>query len=71
MYKYISNLSLYMEQVARVRVRMFGTSFYLNLPAMLCQIMEIEKGAVMRVYRDGDKIIFEREKPTCQDITTK
>jgi antitoxin component of MazEF toxin-antitoxin module len=52
-----------MEEVARVRVAMFGGSYYLNLPSTLVKVMGLEKGKTMRVYREGSRLIIEQEKP--------
>lgn len=60
-----------MEEVAQVRVAMFGGSYYLNLPATLSKVMGLEKGKVMRVYRDKNKIIFEEEKPVWPVVKPK
>jgi antitoxin component of MazEF toxin-antitoxin module len=60
-----------MEEVAQVRVAMFGGSYYLNLPSTLVKVMGLEKGKVMRVYRDGNKIIFEEGKPTWPVVKPK
>ena len=50
-----------MEKVARTNVAAFGKSTYLRIPATLCEVMGLSKGDNMSVYRDGNKIVFERD----------
>jgi hypothetical protein len=60
-----------MEEVARVRVAMFGRSYYLNLPGHVVEVMGWEKGERMRMYREGNKLIIEEEKPVWPVVKPK
>ena len=50
-----------MEQIDFTNVAAFGGSLYVRLPAPICKVMGIEKGSEMKVYKDGNKLVFESD----------
>ena len=51
-----------MEHIANSKVFSIGGSLSIIIPAPLCQVMAIEKGTMMAVYREGDRIIYKKGK---------
>jgi antitoxin component of MazEF toxin-antitoxin module len=49
-----------MEQIDSTNAVMIGGSIYVRIPAPACKLMEIIKGTGLKVYRDGNKLIYER-----------
>ena len=61
-HKYFSNEYLSMEIIDKVKVISVGKSLYIPLPASLCSILEIVKGTGLNVYKEGDRITYERSE---------
>jgi hypothetical protein len=60
------------EEVAKVQVTILGGySYYAPIPASLARVMKLTKGTPLRVYRDGDRIIFEEENPVWPVVKPK
>ena len=51
-----------MEIIDKVKVISVGKSLYIPLPASLCSILEIAKGTGLNVYKEGDRITYERSE---------
>ena len=63
MYKYISSHLINMEEIARGKVVLVGGgSYYFPIPFAIAKIMGFEKGTAVRVYRNGNRIIYEKCK---------
>jgi antitoxin component of MazEF toxin-antitoxin module len=50
-----------MEQIARTKVAVNGGSFIVRLPKFMCELMGIEKNTVINIYREGNRIILEKD----------
>ena len=52
-----------MEEIARgIVVLVGGGSYYFPIPFAIAKIMGFEKGTAVRVYRNGNRIIYEKCK---------
>lgn len=51
-----------MEQIDTTSITAIGVSLYVRIPAPTCRIMGLTKGTKMNIYRDGDKILFDKVK---------
>ena len=74
MYKYIGRHLFSMDEIDRRSAAAFGKSLYVPLPSALCRVMDISKGTVFKLYRDGNKIIYEKlvmEKPVWPVVKPK
>ena len=52
-----------MEIIDKVKVISVGKSLYIPLPASLCSILEIAKGTGLNVYKEGERLSYEKVKP--------
>jgi hypothetical protein len=49
-----------MEFIDRSKAIVLGSTIYIRIPAPTCQNIGIVKGTPLNVYRDGNKIVYER-----------
>ena len=51
-----------MEIIDKVKVISVGKSLYIPLPASLCGILKFAKGTGLNVYKEGERITYERSE---------
>ena len=50
-----------MELVGHTKATAVGTSLYVLIPTAQCKLLGIGKGVSMKIYKDGNKIIYEKD----------
>lgn len=51
-----------MEIIARTKVIRVGDSLYIILPAHLAKVMNIGRGTELKISKEGEKIIYEKQQ---------
>lgn len=49
-----------MEQIDTTKIMTIGSSMYIRIPAPIARVMNLHKGVEMNVYRDGNRILYEK-----------
>jgi len=50
-----------MELVGRTNAVAVGKSLYVLIPVSQCKILGIEKGVSLKIYKNGNQLIYEKD----------
>jgi antitoxin component of MazEF toxin-antitoxin module len=50
-----------MELIDHINATGIGPSVYVRIPSPMCKLLGIVKGSALNIYKDGNKIVYEKK----------